>query len=179
LLLSDEPFSVGHIIDALRRSVGDSEFGYRIQGYFAHVIMRIGGKIIDIKPQGHPDLIASLGGKTLLLQVKSVHSKSRRLQFLVGADDLEGIHPHNPTTIGYLAILDCTMPPSWIMIDYERIKRHTLNPISVVTLRALADTKLSQQCTEEFVRLIISHQSNLDSLYFHVLCNRALRGEGL
>jgi hypothetical protein len=93
---SDEPFRVGRIVDALRQSVGDGEFGYRIQGYLAHVIMRIGGKIIDIKPQGHPDIIASLGGKTLLLQVKSVHSKSRRREFLVSSDDLKGICPLDP-----------------------------------------------------------------------------------
>lgn len=179
MLSSDAPFRVGRIINVLRQSIGDSEFGYRIQGYLAHVIMHIGGKIIDVKSQGHPDIIASLSRKTLLLQVKSISSKSGRRGFLMDADDLEGIRPHNSTTIGYLAILDCTMPPSWIMIDYERIKRHALNPISIVTLRALADTGLSQQCTEEFVRLIISHQSNLDTLYFHVLCSRALRGESL
>jgi hypothetical protein len=179
LLSSDEPFRVGRIINALRQSVGDGEFGYRIQGYLAHVIMRIGGKIIDIKPQGHPDIIASLGGKTLLLQVKSVHSKSRRREFLVGTDDLKGIRPHDPTTTGYLAILDCTMPPSWIMVNYEKIKRQALSPISLVTLRVMADTKLSHECTEEFVKLIANHQSNLHSLYFHVLCSRALRGEVL
>jgi hypothetical protein len=179
LLSSDEPFRVGRIINALRQSVGDGEFGYRIQGYLAHVIIRIGGKIIDIKPQGHPDIIASLGGKTLLLQVKSVHSKSRRREFLVSTDDLEGIRPHDLTTIGYLAILDCTMPPSWIMVNYEKIKKQALSPVSLVTLRAMADTKISYECTEEFVKLIANHQSNLHSLYFHVLCNRALKGEAL
>lgn len=179
MLSSDESFKVGRTIDLLRQSVGDGEFGYRIQGLLAHVIMRIGGKIIDVKAQGHPDIIASLGGKTILLQVKSVHAKSRRREFLAGADDLKGIRPHNPTTIGYLAILDCTMPPSWIMVDYEKIKRYALNPISLVTLRAVADTQFSHECTEEFVRLITDHQSNIHSLYFHALHNRALRGEAL
>jgi hypothetical protein len=179
LLSSDELFRVGRIVDALRQSVGDGEFGYRTQGYLAHVIMRIGGKIIDIKQRGHPDIVASLSGKTLLLQAKSVHSKSRRREFLVSTDDLEGIRPHDPTTIGYLAILDCTMPPSWIMVNYEKIKRQALSTISLVTLRAMADTKFSHECTEQFVKLIANHQSNLHSLYFHVLCSRALRGEAL
>jgi hypothetical protein len=177
LLSNDGLFKAGYVIDALRQSVGDSEFGYRIQGYLAHVIMRIGGKIIDIRAQGHPDIIASLGGKTLFLQVKSIHSKSRRREFLIDSNDLEGIHPRDLTTIGYLAILDCTIPPSWIMIDYEKMKRHASAPISMITLRALADARLSQECTEEFVKLIINHQSNLDRLYFHILCSRALRGE--
>jgi len=179
LLSSDKPFRVGHIVDTLRQSIGDGEFGYRIQGYLAHVIMRIGGKIIDIKSQGHPDIIASLSGKTLLVQVKSVHSKSRRRKFLVSTDDLKGICPKNPATIGYLAILDCTMPPLWIIVNYDKIKRQALIPLSLVTLRAMADTRLSHECTDEFVKLIKNHQSNLHSLYFHVLCSRALRGEAL
>ena len=179
MLSSDEFFEVGHVVNALRQSIGDSEFGYRAQGFLAHVLMRLGGGIIDIKPQGHPDITARLGGKTLLIQVKAVQARSRRRGFVVGANDLEGIHPHDRTSIGYLSILDCALPVSWVLVDYERLRRQALSPISLVTLHAMADSRLSLECTEEFVKLILAYQSTLHNLTFHILCSRSLRGEVL
>lgn len=177
MLTSDEFFKVGHIVNVLRQSIGDAEFGYRAQGFLAHVFIRLGGRIIDIKSQGHPDITASLGGKTLLAQVKAVQARSRRRGFVVEAEDLEGIRPHDRTSIGYLAILDCAPPISWVLVDYQRIRRQALSSIFLVTLHAMADSKLSHECTEEFVKLIESHQSKLHNLDFHILCSRALKGE--
>lgn len=179
MLSSDEFFKVGHIVNALRQGIGDAEFGYRAQGFLAHVFIRLGGRIIDIKPQGHPDITASLGGKTLLAQVKAVQARSTHRRFVIGAEDLEGIRPHDRTSIGYLAILDCALPISWVLVDYQRIRRQALSPVSLVTLHAMADSTLSHECTEEFVKLIESHESNLRNLDFHILCSRALKGEAL
>lgn len=179
MLTSDEFFKVAHIVNALRQSIGDAEFGYRAQGFLAHVFIRLGGKIIDIKPQGHPDITASLGGQTLFLQVKSVQAKARRQRFALGADDLEGIRPSQSNVIGYLAILDCASPVSWLLVDYHRLRRQELHPVHMVTLHAMANKRLSLQCTEEFVKLVANHQSHLRNLDFHILCNRALKGEAL
>ena len=183
MLSSDEFFKVGHIVNALRQSIGDVEFGYRVQGFLAHVFIRLGGRIIDIKPQGHPDITASLGSQTLLLQVKSVQAKARRQRFALGADDLEGIRPPigylARDTIGYLAILDCAPPVSWLLVDYHRLRRQELHPVHMVTLHAMANKRLSLQCTEEFVELIGNHQSHLRNLDFHILCSRAMRGDTL
>jgi hypothetical protein len=177
--MSSSNFKVGRIINALRQSIGDAEFGYRAQGFLAHVFIRLGGRIIDIKSQGHPDITGSFGGKILLLQVKAVYARSRRRAFAVEAEDLEGICPHDRTSVGYLAILDCAQPISWALVDYERLRRQALGAISLVTLHAMADGRLSYECTEEFVKLIESHQSTLRNLDFHILCSRALKGEAL
>lgn len=179
MLSSDKFFKVGHILNTLRQSIGDSEFGYRVQGFLAHVFLRLGGRIVDIKPQGHPDITASLGGKTLLLQVKAVHARSMRRGFVVKADDLEGIHPLDRTSIGYLAILDCTPPVSWAFVDYQKLCRQGLRPIHMVTLHAMADRKLSLECTEEFVKLVANCQESLPNLTFHILSSRALKGNAL
>lgn len=179
MLSSDEFFEAGHVVNALRQSIGDSEFGYRAQGFLAHVLMRLGGGIIDIKPQGHPDITASLGGKTLLIQVKAVQAKMRRQRFVIGANDLEGIRPTGSNDVGYLAIMDCAPPISWVLVDYHILCRQHSSPVHMVTLHAMANRRLSLECTEEFVKLIASHQSHLRDLDFHLICSRALTREPL
>lgn len=179
MVSTDERFKLGHILDALCQSVGESEFGYRAQGLLAHVFLRLGGRIIEIKPQRHPDIIAVLAAQTLLLQVKSVQAKTRRQRFAIGADDLEGIRPSRSNDIGYLAILDCAPPVSWVLVDYHTLRRQQPSPVHLVSLHAMANRKLSLECTEEFTRLIATHQSHLRNLDFHILCSRALRGDAL
>lgn len=179
LLSSDEHFKVSHILDDLRRSIGDSEFGYRAQGFLAHALMHLGSTIIDIKPQGHPDIIANLGSQTLLLQAKSIHARMRRQGFSLGPEDLEGIHPKDHNTTGYLAILDCAIPVSWLLVDYHMIRRQVARLTHIVSLYAMRNKELSFECTEEFVRLVSNHQSHIRNLDFHILCSRAFRGEPL
>ncbi|OGN94710.1 MAG: hypothetical protein A2Z75_06310 [Chloroflexi bacterium RBG_13_50_10] len=179
MLSTDEHFKVSHILDDLRHSVGDSEFGYRAQGFLAHALMHLGWTIIDIKPQGHPDVIANLGSQALLLQAKSIHGRTRRQGFSLGQEDLEGIRPKDHNTTGYLAILDCTIPVSWLLVDYCVIRRQVAQPTHVVSLYAMGNKELSSECTEEFVKLVSSHQSHIRNLDFHILCSRALRGEPL
>ena len=176
---TNELFQAGDLLDDLRRDIGSSEFGYRIQGLFAHVLICKGGKIIDIKPQGHPDIAAELGKRKLLLQVKAVHAKISRQGFTISPEDLQGIKPINKDETGYLAILECAAPVSWTLLDYSRMARQKLKPLNMVALRAMADAPLSAECTEEFVRIIIRNRGRLRDLGFHILCCRALKGEPL
>lgn len=179
MLSSDEHFKVGHILNDLRHSIGDSEFGYRAQGFLAHTLMHLGWTIIDIKPQGHPDIIAHSGSRTLLLQAKSIHAMTRRKGFSLEQKDLEGIRPKDCDTTGYLAVLDCSIPVSWLLVDYHRLRRQVARPTHIVSLYAMENRELSIECTEEFVRLVSNHQSHLRNLDFHILCSRAFRGEPL
>lgn len=164
------------MLDNLRRDVGSSEFGYRVQGLFAHVLIGKTGRIIDIKPQGQPDIIAELGTRKLLFQVKAVYAKTCREGFTASIKDLQGIKPRNKGETGYMTVLECVAPISWILIDYSKIVRQKF-PLSIVSLRALADMRLSVEFTEEFVKLIIRNRLRLRDLNFHILCSRALKGE--
>ena len=176
---NEDRFKASRVLGALRQSMSESEFGYRAQGLLAHVLIRLGGRIIDIKPQGHPDIVASLGAQTMFLQVKSVQAWARRRGFVLGLDDLEGIRPSDSATSGYLALLDCAPPISWILVCYDRLRRQGLRPLHLATLYAMANRKLSSEFTEEFVKLIADHQSCLRNINFHVLCSRALMGDAL
>lgn len=177
--LSNKYFEVKHVLDTLHRNIGDSEFGYRIQGLLAHVFLRLGGSIIEIKPQGHPDIITSLGSHKFLLQVKTTYSKIRRRNFVLDYHDLLGIKPTDQNARGYLALLDCVVPPSWILVNYNKLQRLIKGATHVITLRAMANKDLSLECTREFVDLVLKHQHHLRNLDFSILCSRALKGEGL
>ena len=52
----DSTVSANHILARLRDEVGDSEFGYRLQALFAHVLGRLGASILEVNAQGHPDI---------------------------------------------------------------------------------------------------------------------------
>lgn len=175
----DKLFKAGWIVNDLLREIGDSKFGYRAQSLFAHVLIGIGGKILEINAQGHPDITAVLGGKTLLIQVKSVHARSVRRSFTIGHDDLEGINPYNKASIGYLAVLDCTLPVSWILVEYSIIKRLFTRPISLVTLRSISNKIFSDECSEVFINLVLTHQKTLTNLTYNILRNRALQNGGM
>src|SRR4030067_3860650 len=70
-------FEIKSVLDLLRGNVGDSEFGYRMQAFFAHVLLELGGSIIEINQQGHPDIKWNFNGKTSLIQVKTTtHSNA-------------------------------------------------------------------------------------------------------
>lgn len=176
---NEECFRIGRILNHLGQSIGESEFGYRAQALFAHVLLRLGGVIVEIKAQGHPDIIAGMSRQTLLIQVKSILPSRRHRRYTLGTQDLEGIHPPDLGYQGLLALLDCAPPVSWIVVDYHRLCKLGRNPVSLVTLRAMADRQLSLRCTEEFVKLISIHGERLGNLTFHVLRSRALQGEAL
>lgn len=177
--LNNRHFEIKYVLDTLHKNIGDSEFGYRIQGLLAHVFLRLGGEIIEIKPQGHPDIIATLGTHKLLLQVKTIYSKIRRRNFVMDYHDLLGIKPTDHSTLGYLALLDCVVPTFWILVRYDKLRRLMGGATHVVTLRAMANKDLSSECTQEFADLVLKHQYHLRNLDFSILCSRALKGEAL
>ena len=169
-----DPFAAGPALDALRAKFGDSEFGYRIQAWFAYVIAGLGAGIEEINAQGHPDVRASWQGKTALIQVKSLLHRHPEHRFTLSPDDLRGITPQGADQIGYLALLDCGTPAEWIVVEEGRLRFHLGSPIYTVTLRADSDKALSRLCTAEFNRVIASHEGRLPDMTYALLRKRAL-----
>lgn len=179
LLTEDHPFLATRLLQSLRDKFGDSEFGYRVQALFAHVLVRLGAGVQEINAQGHPDIKASWRSNTLLVQVKSLLHRSPEHKFEITEDDLRGITPASRTYVGYLALLDCAAPMEWIVVDYDRIRRHLFRPVHTVTLKADSDTQFSRDCTREFVRLIVDSGDRLFDLRYALMCERAIKGSAL
>lgn len=166
------------ILDQLRLEIGDSEFGYRMQALFAHVIGRLGARVIEVNAQGHPDLRVNLAGQDLLFQVKTSRHGSWATSFSLEGNDLAGITPTKRTG-GFLAFLDCAEPVNWILVPYDRIRLLLGQAVHVPTLVAERDPVFSEECNVEFVEMLQSVGPRLQLLTFSALRHRALSGDFL
>ena len=155
----------------LRAEVGAIEFGYRAQGLFAHVLKQIGASVIDVRNQGHPDIIVQLGGRLTRIEVEVATIGER--YHVIKADDVAGVAPTNPNDQGYLSVLDIAEPVRWAPIEYSRF-RHRQGKQRLATLHALADRELARECNDAFAEIIIADSERLAALTFHLLCQRIL-----
>jgi hypothetical protein len=103
--LSGNSLSIARILEELRNHCGDSEFGYRMQALFAHVLIRNGYRIREINTQGHPDVRASLGDREIFVQMKTILHSSAGTLFGLKESDLAGITKRGRRD-GFLAVLD-------------------------------------------------------------------------
>jgi hypothetical protein len=175
---NDDSFLVKPLLDSLRSKTSDSEFGYRVQALFAHVLGRLGYAIIEVNAHGHPDVKGRAGDIVLAAQVKSITHSSASTMFTLGEPDLVGIRQ----TAGYqgvLAALDCAAPVGWSVVRSERLDLHLNRPVHIATLRAEQDEQLSQDCTREFLDMVLMPNSKALELPFELLARRAMRGEFL
>jgi len=173
-LTSNESYRVYKILNELHENVGDSEFGYRVQGLFAATLVCLGMKILEIKPRGHPDVIGMKENEIIKFEVEAVLGESR--ERIVDKEDIEAIKPHNKGEKGYIAVLYCRFPPKWLLIDYNHLKRRVSERISIITIGCLSDKRFSNEFTECFYKLILSNASRLFTFTFHLLRNKALEG---
>jgi len=170
-------FDIKPMLDSLRASIGDSEFGYRMQALFAHVLLELGATIIEVNQQGHPDIKSVKDGQTTLFQIKSITHGYAGWIITVSPTDIAGIRPSRPDEVGYFAVLDCAIPVSWVVSEYSSIRRHETCAVSIETIRASSDSELSRECSRIFAELLMGHKDNLHLLTFRILRDRALRGE--
>ena len=156
----------------LRADVGDIEFGYRAQAWFAHVLKRIGATVVEIRHQGHPDIIAVLNGRFARFEIE-IASKGDR-HHTIKSDDLSAISPVKPGELGYLAVLDMAEPMRWATLEQSRI-RGRLGRAPISTLHAVADRELTKLCNDAFFELVGESIDRLPALTFRLLCDRVLR----
>ena len=161
------PARVAAILRRLRTEVGDIEFGYRAQGLFAHVLKQIGASVVEVRNQGHPDIIVLLGGRLTRIEVEIAPMGQR--YHVIKADDAEAVAPSERNEQGYLAVLDIAEPVRWAPIEYSRFRRR-LGKQPLATLHALAHRELARACNDAFVEIIIADAERLPALTFHLLC---------
>lgn len=173
LSLNELGFEASSIIRVLQRELNSAEFGLRIQGLFAHALIRLGAHIIDIRHSDHPDLIVDLGRKKWQVEVEVLGS----LVYRVKADDLKSIRPRGSEWYGFLSLLDCGPPLSWLLLRYETLSQFN-DTVHIARLRIFSDS-LSLECTDLFASLIIENKRRLRNLSFPLLKEWALAGQGI
>jgi hypothetical protein len=149
-----------------------------MQALFAHMLMRQGWSILEIRAKGHPDIRAAREDREVFVQVKSVSHGSANTKIELSVDDVAGIKAMGQHA-GWFAVLDCAVPVQWIVIERDRAARLLGTPLHLATLQANRDVVLSANCNEAFIEIIAEHGERLPSLRFTALCDRALAANGL
>jgi hypothetical protein len=114
-----------------------------------YVLNRIGAKDLEIRHQGHPDIVANLSGRLARFEVEITSIGDR--YHTIKADDLASLKPVLDGDAGFLAILDASHPVRWAVIEYGRIRKR-LGRWPLATLHAIADPDLSKSVRRRILR---------------------------
>lgn len=177
--MADELFQervVGRCIEKLHTSCGPIELGYRIQGLAAHLLLAQGLKVVEVNPQGHPDIVA-VGHKGVLrfeIEANTMGTGEHQLT----EKDFASLKPQVPGDKGFFGVAICGPYPSWLIIDHARlVGRPTPAPLPV--LRALSERELSAKWTALFNQLVCRHAEHIQDYSFALLREWALADRGL
>lgn len=160
----------------LRNRCGDAEFGYRMQGLFAHVLLRLGWYIIEVKSKGHPDIRARLGDHECLVQTKSAMHRAANSTIAMSPEDIKGVTELGRRT-GWFAVLDCAFPVQWVVVNGSRAVALLGKRLPLALLRANSDIRFSSDCSRQFHQILAENGERLTTLTYALLCSRALKGD--
>ena len=82
------PYDAAKLLADLRNDVGIQRFGLVVQALFAHVLLRLGGNVLDVKNPGHPDIRAVLAGQMYNIEVETAGRKTLPRQLEQGDLDV-------------------------------------------------------------------------------------------
>lgn len=161
-------------IEELRLKVSDVEFGYRVQGLAAHVLLRLDCEIEEVNRVGHPDIVAIRNGLEFRFEVEAevVGTRSRQLTYADFAS-LVGL----PGVVGYYALAISKPTPRWILVPAEHMVGRKPSPN--VLLDALSDREFSNAWTYEYTNMLDVQCRRIARSSFAALRSRALKGRGL
>ena len=153
----------------------DSEFGYKMQGIAAHVLLRLGYRIDSNNPSGNPDIVASIGGTEYRFEVEAevVGPRPRKLT----KADLASL-TESSNIVGYFGLAIISPSPSWILVPATKLVRKTL-PLNNMWLEALSDKSYSEAWTREFHKLLQESCRLIEFASFSKLKQMALEGQRL
>ena len=170
-------WEAGKCLESLLSSIELSEFGFRIQGMAAHVLLRLGARILEINSQGHPDIMAESGTGRIFVEVEAdIHQLRPRA---LTDEDLKGITPLRFGDSGYFAVALCSPFPRWLLIEHSRLQRRRGIPALPSVLRALANKDISNLWTSAFIDFLTTNCQNLKYFSYQFLEQRAIEGRPL
>ena len=172
--MSQSTYEAAMLLANLRRDVGFSKFGLVVQALFAHILLRLGGRVLDIKNPGHPDISVVLGGQLYNIEVETAMRKTipRRLE----RGDLEVLQVSREGECGYFCVLDSGPPLSWLCVDVASLGQRAAGELRISLLRSYSNRDLSADCTIEFSNLVMSQARVLNRLTYQQLRREALAG---
>ena len=167
-------YDAARLLAVLRDDIGFSRFGLVVQGLFAHVLLRLGGDVLEVRNPGHPDIRANLAGRVHNIEVETAKRKTipRRLE----SGDLEVLQGNGDGVYGYFCVLDCGPPISWLCVDVASLGHRASGILHMSLLRGYCNKDFSTDCTSQFADLVTGEAKNLRNLTYDQLRREALQG---
>ena len=171
--MSQSAYDAAILLENLRRDVGFSKFGLVAQALFAHVLLRLGGRITEINNPGHPDIRAVLGGQLYNIEVETAMRKTlpRRLD----QSDLAVLRVSREGEHGYFCVLDIGPPLVWLCVDVASLRQRADGELRMSLLRSYSNRDWSSDCTTEFANLVVRQSRVLHWLTYPQLRQEAMR----
>ena len=154
--------------------VTPSEFGYRVQGLAAHVLLGLGYRVDTVNQYGHPDIVAVRDGREFRFEVEAEVGRPR-LRQLDDADFQSLTNAGN--CIGYYALAISFPSPYWVLVPALTLVGRPAGPN--ILLEALSDKEYSAEWTREYIYLINSACRRIRLASFNYLSQTALAGRKL
>lgn len=162
-------------IDRIRSGVSPAEFGYKVQALAAHVLLRLGYRIDAVNQSGHPDIIASWGGREFRFEVEAQVGRPRARK-LTDADFASLTRAGGVT--GYYALAIAFPAPRWVLVPAANLVGRTYASPNML-LEALSDRDYSFEWTREYNLLLCQSCRQIRIASFSALSEMATSGRGL
>ena len=151
--------------------VPPAEFGFRVQGLAAHVLIGLGYRIHAVNESGHPDIVATQDGREFRFEVEAEVGRPR-LRQLTAADFTSLMEP--PNAVGYYALAISFPTPYWVLVPALNLIGRP--PMPNILLEALSDKEYSGEWTGEYLRLLGGAGRRIELASFRDLKQMALDG---
>ena len=140
--MSQSTYDAAILLANLRHDVGFSKFGLVVQALFAHVLLRLGGKVLAINSPGHPDISAVLGGELFSIEVETATRKTIPRHLEPG--DLKVLQVSREGERGYFCVLDTGPPLAWLCVDVASLRQRASGKLRISLLRSYSNRDFVQ-----------------------------------
>ena len=162
-------------VDRLLSEFTAVEFGYKAQALAAHVLLRLGYRIEEIKQSGHPDITAFKYGREYRFEIEAQVGKPHPHQ--LDATDIDSLMA-TPGGFGYYALAVSFPNPYWVVVPVSKLAGRKRPPNNVL-LEILSDKNLSNRWTAEYQDMLSASCHRIEVVSFSGLRGLALAGRGL
>ena len=173
--MSQLEYDAAKILADFRAEVGFARFGLVVQALYAHVLLRLGAEVLDIKNPGHPDICAVIAGVQYNFEIETAQRKTLPRQ--LDDRDLKVLRGLPEGELGYFCVLESGPPIAWLCVDIAALGIRAERELYFSLLRSYSNDELSSDCTVEFARLVIQQNAVLHRLTYDRLRHEALDGK--
>lgn len=161
-------------LDRLLLESDDKAFGFKMQAVAAHILLRLGHTVLDVKRVGHPDIVTLKDGVEHRFEVEAeVRGHRKRMP-----EEADFVGLTATDTVGYFALAVSFPRPYWVVVPIRELMSRGAQSGNA-TLEALRDRCLSDLWTESHLDLLARSCRVVRERSFEQLARRAKEGRAL